>query len=134
MLSEFLARNGYRVFLTTSSVSAYGLLREKHIDLAIIDLRLVNDDDRGDWSGVVFAWSIEPSTPKIILVESSDVSAVRAHPSLRPSLNGPQDIEFAAKTEGLEALLQTVEEMLLRFPPNSIDLKENPTKKLEAAA
>jgi len=65
--SEFLEREGYLVVPATSPTEAWRKLKTGGIDLAIVDVRLVNDDDEKDTSGLTLAKEVAHSVPKIIL-------------------------------------------------------------------
>jgi DNA-binding NtrC family response regulator len=106
--SEFLEAEGYRVIPADNLNEARRLLELGGIDLAILDIRLVDDDDEKDVSGLTLAKEAGRSIPKIILTNYPSVDAVRD--ALRPQLDGlPAAIEFVSKLEGVEALIQAVQ-------------------------
>lgn len=113
--SEFLRQKGYKVLTTTCPTEARELFRKEHIDLAIFDARLEDDADEKDFSGLVLARRVDPSVPKIILTGFPSVATVRL--ALGPDLEGIKvAVDFVAKMEGPEALLQAVEEVLSGDP------------------
>ena len=107
--AEFLEQAGYRVRKAYTLAQARHLLAEAHLHLAILDLRLEDDDDEKDISGLILA--SEPAfrpVPKIILTGFPTYHAVRQ--ALGPALDPlPPAVDFLAKQEGPEALIQAVE-------------------------
>ena len=65
---------------------ARNILEQGGIDLAIVDLRLLNDGDEKDISGLTLARETARSVPKIILTRFATVEAVRE--ALGPQLEG----------------------------------------------
>jgi DNA-binding NtrC family response regulator len=112
--SEFLTQNGYRVCLASCPAEALALFQQEPVDLGVFDLRLQNDDDPKDFSGVLLARRVAPYIPAIILTEHPNVPAVRLALGLDHAGKSVA-VEFIAKTEGPEALLQAVEETLGRY-------------------
>lgn len=107
--SEFLENAEYRVLKAYTLDQARQLLAEAYIHLAILDIRLVNDDDEKDVSGLTLAK--DPAfrhIPKIILTSFPITDAVRE--SLRKQIDGLQPaVDFLEREEGPEAMLQAVE-------------------------
>jgi DNA-binding NtrC family response regulator len=64
---EFLERAGYRVITADNLEAARRILEGGQIDLAILDIRLVDDDDEKDTSGLTLARETNRFVPKIIL-------------------------------------------------------------------
>jgi DNA-binding NtrC family response regulator len=111
--SEFLEREGYRVIPAGDPATAQRWLESGEIDLAILDIRLRDDDDEKDPSGLVLAREVAPSVPKIILTGFPSVDAVRA--VLRPGPGGlPPAVDLVGKAEGPERLLSVVRQALGR--------------------
>lgn len=65
--SGFLKEEGYEVVMASSPTDARRKLEQGGIDLAILDVRLTNDDDEKDTSGLALAKAIGHAVPKIIL-------------------------------------------------------------------
>lgn len=107
--AEFLEQAGYRVLKAYTLVEARRLLAEARIHLAVLDIRMENDADEKDVSGLTLAK--DPTfraVPKIILTGFPTYQAVRE--ALGPALDGlPPAVDFLAKQEGPGALIQAVE-------------------------
>jgi len=110
--SEFLEQEGYLVIPATNPTEAQRKLELGGIDLAIVDIRLENDDDPKDTSGLVLAREAARSVPKIILTGFPSYEYVRE--ALKPQLDGlPAAVDFVGKQEEPEALLAAIQRALL---------------------
>jgi len=108
---EFLEKEGYQVYPACTFTEARNILEKRKIDLAIIDLRLDDDDDERDVSGLTLAKTTDQKIPKIILTKFPAHGAVRE--ALAASPNGlPPAVDFVDKNEGLETLLVAVRRAL----------------------
>lgn len=108
---EFLEQEGYEVLTATTSAEARRILNEKHVDLALLDIRLENDNDEKDLSGLMLAQEVARSAPKILLTGFPSYEYVRE--ALRPALDGlPAAVGFIAKQEGWEAMSQAIRSAL----------------------
>ncbi len=108
---EFLERAGYTVIPALSPTEARKKLEEENPDLAILDVRLVNDDDEKDNSGAELAKEISHSVPVLLLTNWPSVEYARQ--ALRPQLNGsPAAYDFIPKQEGPETMLTAVRHAL----------------------
>lgn len=108
---EFLDKAGYRVITATNPMDAKQKLEIGGIDIAILDIRLTNDNDEKDQSGLTLAKKAAYSTPKIILTSFPSYSYVRE--ALKPQFDGsPVAVDFLAREEGLSALQSTVDDIL----------------------
>ena len=106
--SEFLEGEGYHVIPALSPTEARKVLNQGRIDLAILDIRMEDDDDDKDVSGLTLAKDpTYQSIPKIILTGFPSVQAVKE--ALGPALEGlPPAVDFIAKDEGVETMLQAI--------------------------
>lgn len=105
--AEFLQDAGYRVLKAQSPEQARQHLADTHIHLVVLDVRLVNDDDERDTSGLTLA--AEPAyraVPKIVLTGFPAYQHTRKALSLVDGF--PPAVEFLAKEEGPEFMVQTV--------------------------
>jgi DNA-binding response OmpR family regulator len=106
--SRILEKEGYVVLRANSIEKAENLLREKNIHLAVLDIRMRDEDDPADISGLLLASKEEfRFIPKIILTGYPSYEYVRE--ALGPSFNGlPPAVDFLSKGEEPNALLEAV--------------------------
>jgi DNA-binding response OmpR family regulator len=107
--AEALREAGYRVFEAASPEEAERVLREVWIHVAVVDIRLKDDDDAKDTSGLLLAKNeAYRAIPKVILTGWPTYQAVRD--VMFPSLGGlPPAVDFIGKHEGVEAMLEAVD-------------------------
>ncbi len=107
--AEFLEQAGYQVLKARTPEEARNLLREAYCHLAVLDIRLENDDDDKDVSGLILAKDPDfQPIPKIILTSFPTHQAARE--AMRPIPDGlPPAVDFLDKEEGPEALIQAIE-------------------------
>ncbi len=111
---EILEEMGYKVLLAFDPIEACRLLEEGKIDLAILDIRLTNDDDEKDSSGITLARTVALSIPKIIVTSYPSIENLRE--TLGSTLNGlPVAIDFLAKNEGLQAFIDSIDENMRQW-------------------
>lgn len=114
-VQEFLERRGFRVFGADSPAAAQVILKTETIDLIVLDVRLLNDEDELDVSGLELAKDLPAEIPKLILTRFPTVDLVRQ--AYGPALNGlPLAVGFIDKREGMYALLEAVQLTLVKFP------------------
>ena len=110
---EFLEMAGYKVVLANNPESAQNILDRGGIDLAILDIRLIDDSDDQDTSGLELAKKTDLSIPIIMLTGYPSWQLVRE--SLGPSIKGiPPAIDFICKQDGPEAMVRAVNMTLER--------------------
>lgn len=121
--AEILRRNGFEVYCAYSPGHARQVLREKWIHLAILDIRLTNDDDDDDRSGLELAEDPEFShIPKMILTGFPTVENVRE--ALTPDQRRNSNIlRFRSKKENVDEILKDVREIFDSYVNISRDLK-----------
>jgi DNA-binding response OmpR family regulator len=124
--AEFLENAGYRVLKAYSLEEGRRLMADAHIHLAVLDIRLVDDDDEKDTSGLTLAK--EPAyrpVPKIMLTNFPTYEGVRE--ALGPALDGLSPaIGFVGKQEGAEAMVEAVEQAFERHVRIDWDLQIHP--------
>jgi len=120
--SGFLEAAGYRVLKAVTLEKAKQLLQDTWVHLAILDIRMVDDDDERDVSGLTLAKTeVYQPIPKVILTGFPSYEAVRE--ALGPALHGlPPAVAFLAKKEGPEALIQVVEQAFTQYVRINWDL------------
>lgn len=105
--SEFL-RQDYDIVEAHTLEEAKQQLQDNWIHLAILDIRILNDDDESDLSGLILAKNANFRTiPKIMLTGFPSYAYVRE--VMRFDQHGiPSAVDFLSKQEGPEAMIQTV--------------------------
>ncbi len=106
--AEFLTQEGYDVVLATNPTEARRLLEAGRFNVAILDIRLVADDDEKDTSGLVLAKEYATSVPRIIL------TGFPSYEYVRQALGKQKDgwtlaQNFVSKYEGPEAMLRSIQ-------------------------
>ena len=105
---EHLETHGYLVYTAQSPEEARQKLESTlQIDVAVIDIRLRDDGDEKDLSGLEVA-RLRPDVPKIILTAYPDYQTTRI--ALNRHL--PLAYEYLAKQESLERLLDTIRQIV----------------------
>lgn len=105
---EFLEAEGYEVLTAGNPSDAEAILKDTWVHLAITNLRLVDDRDDRDISGLTLIREADPVIPKIVLTAYPTWEAVRK--ALGPAVEGlPPAVDFVAKKDGAEAMLGAVE-------------------------
>jgi DNA-binding response OmpR family regulator len=121
--AEFLQNEGYQVVFANSPVEAEELLNDHTIHLAILDVRLSDDDDEKDISGELLAQKVEfRNIPKIILTGKPNPytsrDSLRQHPSgFYPAIN------YLIKEEGPQVLVSAVKDAFADHVHINWDLK-----------
>ncbi len=120
--AEYLRNAGYQVFRAYSYEEAKNILNTTQVHLAIIDIRLVDDNDERDTSGLTLAK--DPSyisVPKIIVTNFPTYQVVRE--ALGATLeNLPPAIDFLSKGEGADAMIIVVKDAFARYVHVNWDL------------
>jgi CheY-like chemotaxis protein len=111
-IRDYLEEEGYAVRIATDASEAKRIMDSDVVDLAILDIRLVDDTDETDRSGLDLARNSNQAIPKIILTSYPSYETVRE--ALGPDLNTlPPAVGFVAKQEGLDRLLTSVKVALM---------------------
>jgi len=104
----WLEQAGYSVLTASNPQEARSILNSTHVDLAILDIRLEDDNDEKDISGLLLARGIARSVPKIMLTRYPSVDGVRA--ALSPNVpGGAVAADYIAKSDDHTAFLRAVE-------------------------
>lgn len=104
---EILEAQGYDVIPASGYEEAERLLQSTPIDLAIVDLRLRDDTDEADLSGLALIKRVAPEVPKILLTAFPSYDIARK--ALKQIFDEvPFAVDFVAKQEGVDTLLQRV--------------------------
>ena len=121
--AEFLQKAGYRVIKAGTYDEVLQHLTNSWVHLAVLDMRLVDDNDTEDESGLELAENEKfRAIPKIILTGFPTYASVRE--ALTPFPDGaPKAVAFLAKEEGLDALLEAIEVAFRTHVRRDRDLK-----------
>lgn len=107
---EHLENRGFIVYTASNPEEAQRKLESKlQIEVAVIDIRLRDDGDEKDVTGLDIA-KLRPDIPKIILTAYPDYQTTRT--ALKRHL--PLAHEYLAKKEGLSKLMSTINWILER--------------------
>ncbi len=124
--AEWLEANGYKVIIAQNPAQAEEFLAKGGIDLAILDMRLTNDNDDSDNSGLNVAKNASPSIPKIILTGFPTYENVRE--ALGVEQGGiPIALEYLSKSDGPQVLISAIEKIV----ENYLQIKER--EKIESS-
>jgi DNA-binding response OmpR family regulator len=106
--SKLLELEGYQVVKAGSPQEAEQAFERENLHLAILDIRLVDDNDEGDISGILLAKDERfKRVPKIIVTGYPTFEAARD--VLGPAIDRePTVYAFLSKKEGPEALIEAV--------------------------
>lgn len=105
--AEYLELFGYQVQKVFTPEDCLQVLEEGLVHLAVLDLRLRDDTDEKDISGLTLAKRSNPLIPKIILTSFPSWEIVR-EARRRGRHESPPAVSFVSKLEGLEVLLEYI--------------------------
>jgi len=123
-----LEREGYKVLLANNEEEALGLAQREIVHLAVVDIRLINDRDENDYSGLHLAASLGTlSIPRIVLTGQwfSDPGELVRRVMTKDMQGKVLGSNFIWKHEGPEKVLDAIR---LAF---RTDVKLNPHLKLK---
>jgi DNA-binding NtrC family response regulator len=100
---QILEAEGYEVIPANGVEEAERMLTTSMADLAIVDLRLRDNNDEYDLSGLHIIKNTATQIPKILLTEFPSVEAAR-----KALGDLPRAVDFLSKAEGTEVLLRAV--------------------------
>jgi DNA-binding response OmpR family regulator len=120
--AEFLERLGYHILKAFSLAEARHYLDEARIHLAILDIRMTDDDDEKDVSGLTLAKDpAYHSIPKIILTNFPAVPTAKV--ALQPVLEGISPaVDYVDKKDGPDVMIQAVNNAFITFVKINWDL------------
>ena len=111
LAQDVLEPEGYEVTQATNLDTALELAEKDLFHLAIVDIRLGDDDNPNDRSGIDLCQQLDPTIPRLILTGYPEWDAVRQ--VLQPQGNGERMADgFLFKTEGPPTILQEIERVL----------------------
>ena len=128
-LREFLKVKGYEVYTASDPLQAKKLLQEKWVHLAILDIRLIDDNDPNDISGLTLASECDPRIVKIILTGYPSFETLKI--AKETNLNGAiSAFDYAEKQEGPDKLLERIKLIFKNRIKINFDLPIDFAKKL----
>ncbi len=114
--SRVLQQAGYEVVMAGTIEEAENVLRQNRVHLAILDIRMQDEVDADDVSGLQLAQREEyRAVPKIIWTAYCTVELVRQALGSGPG-EPPPAVGFVGKEEGPEALVEAVRLAFERHP------------------
>ncbi len=127
-IRQYLERNGYSTTGADNPQAARDALKNRKFDAAVLDMRMVNEEDPEDWTGLEIACDTAPDVPKIILTAYPSVRAVRE--ALSPALREvPAAVNFLSKKEGFPAVAEAID---VAIDPIAVSSRKRLLASLEA--
>ncbi len=110
--SEILRTEGYNVLTATTTAEAREIIQDQRPDLVLLDVRLIDDNEPKDESGLGFAYYLrDHGIPCIILTAYLTPGVVRQ--TLKSDdQQGPLALDFLGKEESNAELLRSIEKAL----------------------
>lgn len=109
--AEYLQQAGFQVMKAQSAEEARDCAERFHPDLAVLDVRLLKDDDENDFTGVFLTDIIRMFCPVIILTSFPTVDMVRQ--ALKPDDTGRAlAVDFLDKHDGPAVMVQAIRTIL----------------------
>ncbi len=106
--AEYIEQAGYRLSKASSAEAARLFAEQQPPDLAVVDVRLVNDEDDGDYTGVFLAQSLRQVCPVIILTDHANFVIVRQTLIQYDQADRLYTVNFFDKSEGPAVLIQSI--------------------------
>ena len=101
-IKTLLEHHEYHMRIAATEEAATKILDTKRVDLIIIDIRLLDNNDENDVSGLLFGKKLNPTLPKIF---------VTAYKKPYDQIEPLPKIRFVGKTEDPRALIEAVKFM-----------------------
>ena len=111
LVTQFLKSNNLDVITVSNPAEARNLINVQPISLAIMGIRLMNDGDVNDISGLSLAEESKSKFPIIVLSSYSSMAMVRRVLDRRET-GEPVAVDFVHKSEDLEKLLESIKRIL----------------------
>jgi DNA-binding response OmpR family regulator len=120
-VEEYLSSLGFKVLTAASPGEAKRIFDTQLVHLAIFDMRMVDDNDEKDRSGLKLAREVSPSIPKLILTKFPTHEDVRDAMKLDDRALPPA-VDFLNKLDGLEKLGEAIKHAVARYVRVNHDL------------
>src|SRR5687767_1116146 len=108
---ERLEQDGFRVITADSPARAWGVLRQNKVDLAILDVRLTDDTDEHDQSGLKLAKEVTANQVPVIILSNHVDSHIKEILQIVGELS-PLKMDIVGKQEAYEALALSIARIL----------------------
>ena len=113
VVAEILERSSYDVLTALSPAQARDVAAREPISLAIIGIRLIDDEDINDTSGIALAEEFKSKFPMIMLTSYASYEMMHSTLGLRNDGKSVA-VDFIQKSEGSERLLESIEKNLFK--------------------
>lgn len=111
---EYLVSWGYNIITASNPYEAKKIFENAEIHLAIIDMRLKNDNDTDDKSGLYLAMETSRKIPKLIHTKYPTVGDIRE--ALHINGDGLQTaIDFINKEQNIAILKEAIESAIKQY-------------------
>jgi DNA-binding response OmpR family regulator len=111
ILGSYLQAENFVVHYANDTFTAQAKVKQLPIHAALINVRLLNERDSNDWSGMELAERIRPYTRVILMAQHPTYEMTRL--ALAPRINAPAPAcDFVAKGEGTVAIITAVRKAL----------------------
>lgn len=121
---EYLESRGYEVVMAYTAEEAMHVLQERWIHVAVVDMRLQNNDSEHDRTGIHVLKDSTRDIPKLLWT-SYHKQYQNVVEAMKKDDRGPLPpaVDFVAKKEGLPRLGEAVCEALERYMPLNVELR-----------
>lgn len=104
ILGSHLQANNFVVHYALDTYTAQAKVKQLPIHAALVNVRLINERDMNDWSGIDLAEHLRPYTRVVMMAQNPTFEMTRK--ALVPRINAPAPAcDFVAKSEGTQAML-----------------------------
>jgi CheY-like chemotaxis protein len=126
-VKEALEEVGYEVVGASCALDAIEQANERRhgFNLALIDVRLNDDDDSHDHSGLKLLHDLPANLPVVILTAHEDARVVRA--AYQSASGQPDPKDYLFKGDGLEAIIRCVGKVSSEVSPEARPWYKEPT-------
>lgn len=121
-VAETLREEGYTVFTAENEQQAEAILERNNINLAVIDLRLADNNSEADESGLALADRMDPHIAKFIYTAYYDARKFR---------NRPENTWYLDKTQDPETLIGEVNRVFQDVLIHPLEIEETAGVSLE---
>ncbi len=110
--SELLEMVGYNVLTATTTAEAREIIQDQRPDLVLLDVRLIDDNEPKDESGLGFAYYLRDHGIPSIIITAYSTPEIARQTLGSDDHDRPLALDFLGKTESNKKLIQTIEKAL----------------------